>query len=883
MRKGILSFFLLLFSIAGYCQFSLTVANYGPQDFSSLASSGSTNTVMPVGWYFAETGSNANTEYRAGTGTDNNGDTYSFGTASSSERALGGLRSGSLNPTIGFWVTNNTFSSITSILITYTGEQWRLGAINRTDRLDFQYSLNATSLTDGTWTDVNALDFFAPVSSGTTGALDGNAAPNRVNVNSIITGLTVPHGTTIFFRWQDVDVTGADDGLAIDDFSLAIVPSIPASTDHYRTVQSGGWDIPATWETSATGTDPWTAATLPPTSAANTITIRNGHTVSIDANTSADQLTIASGGILIYSGGTFTIDDATGDDVEIQNGGIFTLSVSPMPTFSGMATVNVATGGILRATVGGLTGAGTGVNSNNFVYQHQSILEWAPPGFGTFSTSNVIYFPNVDAVTIPIFRSSNPVQIAVGGGIGNNTIINGVFECNGDVIWQNAGTKTFRNGIKGNGKVDGRNGITPSGQFIINGITAELGGTDSLIVPVADGLLIGSATGTTVNLISDKLVHGNVSLLATNSFVDLGTNDLTVTGTISGGSTTSYIRTAGTGSLILNNIITNRSAPVGNSTYNPVSIDNASGYNWSVNVEDLVDVSDPTYIPNVPGAVQRTWNIIPSTNPATSGTTLVFSWDDNPSAVPRQTGVDYNNLENVQIWRKVPSGNPWPYDWIAVGVAQVPGGSVNNYRTATISNWTKFSPFAISTMSKPLPIKLISFEALKISSSASRLSWELAACCSSAARFEIERSTDARNYSLLSSLPGSETNRFYAYTDTRLARGITYYRLKMTDADGKITYSNVVAVINDKAGLLITSLAPNPVQSQATLSIANAATGPVQFAIYDLRGRVVQQWQGNAGEGSTTFTVQLGGLRAGVYHLLATGAGARSVYRFVKQ
>ncbi|MGB3008276.1 MAG: hypothetical protein WBC06_17305, partial [Chitinophagaceae bacterium] len=618
-----------------------------------------------------------------------------------------------------------------------------------------------------------------------------------------MTGLTVPNGTTIFFRWNDLDASNSDDGLAIDDFSLAIVPSIPASTDHYRTVQTGGWDIPATWETSATGADPWTAATLPPTSAANTITIRNGHTVSIDANTSADQLTIASGGILIYSGGTFTIDDGAGDDVDIQNGGIFTLAISGTPpTFSGAATVNVATGGILRVSAAGLTPAGAGVNAINFVYQHQSILEYTLNG--AFSTTNVVFFPNVNATTIPIFRTTAnlPTVMLLGGS--QPTKFNGIFECAGTatIRWQNSGDKIFRNGIRGAGKITVEAATVDTCHFRINGLVAEIGGTDSLIVPATNGLVIGESTVATVT--SDKIIHGNITLNP-NSYVDLSTNDLTVTGTISGGSTTSYIRTAGTGSLILNNIISNRSAPVGNSTYNPVSIDNTSGYNWSVNVEDLVDVTDPTYIPNVPGAVQRTWNIIPSTNPSATGTTLVFSWDDSPSAVPRQTGVDYNNLENVQIWRKVPSGNPWPYDWIAVGVAQVPGGSVNSYRTATISSWTKFSPFAISTMSKPLPIKLISFEATKISSSSSRLSWELAACCSSTARFEIERSTDARNYSLLSSLPGSETNRFYAYTDTRLAKGITYYRLKMTDADGKISYSNVVALINDKAGLLITS------------------------------------------------------------------------------
>ncbi len=49
----------------------------------------------------------------------------------------------------------------------------------RTDRLDFQYSVNATSLATGTWTDENELDFTAP-NMYRRGAKDGNLAANRI-------------------------------------------------------------------------------------------------------------------------------------------------------------------------------------------------------------------------------------------------------------------------------------------------------------------------------------------------------------------------------------------------------------------------------------------------------------------------------------------------------------------------------------------------------------------------------------------------------------------------------------------------------------------------------------------------------------------------------
>src|SRR6185436_16426682 len=91
------------------------------QNFDSLASAG-TSSITPAGWGFVETGTNANTSYAAGTGSNNAGDTYSFGTAAA-DRALGGLQSGSLVPIVGAQFTNNTGGTITSLAISYTGEQ----------------------------------------------------------------------------------------------------------------------------------------------------------------------------------------------------------------------------------------------------------------------------------------------------------------------------------------------------------------------------------------------------------------------------------------------------------------------------------------------------------------------------------------------------------------------------------------------------------------------------------------------------------------------------------------------------------------------------------------------------------------------------------------
>ena len=190
------------------------------QNFNTLITSGTSST-LPTGWKLLETGTNANTTLAADAGSSSTGNTYSYGTGTNTDRAFGALLSGSLVPTLGVQITNNTGATITSLNVSYIGEEWRLGTAGRTDQLDFQYSLNATSLSTGTWTDVNALDFVTPVTT-TTGAKDGNAAANRTAKSTVITGLNIANSSTFWIRWADFDASGADDGLAIDDFSIQL-------------------------------------------------------------------------------------------------------------------------------------------------------------------------------------------------------------------------------------------------------------------------------------------------------------------------------------------------------------------------------------------------------------------------------------------------------------------------------------------------------------------------------------------------------------------------------------------------------------------------------------------------------------------------------------
>ncbi|MBA8889608.1 endonuclease I [Dokdonella fugitiva] len=269
--KGAFGAALLLFlasAPAAHAQYvSLVVGSPALEHFDTLAATG-TGSALPAGWHFVEAGTNANGTYAADTGSTAAGNTYSYGASGTAERALGVLRSGSLQPLIGAELGNDSSLVVNHVDVNYAGEQWRLGATGRSDRLDFQYSLDATSINDAaaTWVDVDALDFASPNTSAAVGALDGNLAANRIAISGTIAGLSLAPGTHLWVRWIDADIAGAEDGLAIDDVQFAIAgdPPVDLPPAVTSTTPAAGASGVATgavlgvaFSEAVTTTDPW--------------------------------------------------------------------------------------------------------------------------------------------------------------------------------------------------------------------------------------------------------------------------------------------------------------------------------------------------------------------------------------------------------------------------------------------------------------------------------------------------------------------------------------------------------------------------------------------------------------------------------------------------
>jgi hypothetical protein len=215
------------------------------ENFNSMATTGSTT--LPNSFEFAFNESPGNLTYTADNGSNSAADTYSYGSTGSTDRAFGEITSAATVSTIGACFTNNTNHAITSFLIGYTGEEWRLGVADGTiDRLDFQFSTDATSLLSGTYLNVDALDFTTPANSS-AGAKDGNAAANRTVFAPIAITPAAPiqPERSFYIRWLPSNISGANDGLAIDDFSIgtALAPGIAGDYNNNGTVDAADYAI----------------------------------------------------------------------------------------------------------------------------------------------------------------------------------------------------------------------------------------------------------------------------------------------------------------------------------------------------------------------------------------------------------------------------------------------------------------------------------------------------------------------------------------------------------------------------------------------------------------------------------------------------------------
>jgi len=157
--------------------------------------------------------------------------------------------------------------------------------------------------------------------------------------------------------------------------------------------------------------------------------------------------------------------------------------------------------------------------------------------------------------------------------------------------------------------------------------------------------------------------------------------------------------------------------------------------------------------------------------------------------------------------------------------------------------------------------------------------------------FVLERSLDNRNFTPVgnpvTAAGNSNSPRSYQL-DENISRFINapviYYRIRLTDIDGRVRYSNVAAVrLNMLAGMTVW---PNPFSSSVVLSLNSTEPARIQVIITDVAGKTVSSANFNVNAGLSQVTINnLERLARGIYMLnvINEKSGIQTVQKLLKE
>jgi hypothetical protein len=193
-------------------------------------------------------------------------------------------------------------------------------------------------------------------------------------------------------------------------------------------------------------------------------------------------------------------------------------------------------------------------------------------------------------------------------------------------------------------------------------------------------------------------------------------------------------------------------------------------------------------------------------------------------------------------------------------------GQTSSASSVTVPGVTTFSPWAVAGNNAPLPVELISFTAKGIDKHV-ELDW-ITASERNNDYFTVQRSKTGVNFTDIDTVAAGPTGSIaqeYSYTDLDALPGKSYYRLKQTDLDGTVDFSDLRMVQLDELPASI-KIYPNPVENgKLSIDFMAALRDDTVITISDLLGKVL--FRAVAAVGTRYYAADLGRLSAGVYLL----------------
>ncbi len=301
-------------------------------------------------------------------------------------------------------------------------------------------------------------------------------------------------------------------------------------------------------------------------------------------------------------------------------------------------------------------------------------------------------------------------------------------------------------------------------------------------------------------------------------------------------------------------------------------------------------VDAEVWIESTPPAefVKRHYEITPVTNPATSTgrITLFFTQQDfddfnalNTALLPQNPG-DAAGKANLLVEKRggtssdgsgLPASYPGAPETINPNDADIVWNNVDN-RWEISFDVTGFSGFFIKSIGSTLPLNWLTVAGSLNSLKQPVIKWKVQE--SNIARYEIERSEDGINYTLIGTV-SSSGNGENSYTFTQPVRltGTAFFRIRQVEFSGRSGYSAVMKLSTTGEGLI--TLYPNPSSDVIVLTVP-AALQNTTVQLHDMQGRQLSSIRIS----NQSTTINISQLAAG-YYLLRFADG--SSQKFVKQ
>jgi hypothetical protein len=564
--------------------------------------------------------------------------------------------------------------------------------------------------------------------------------------------------------------------------------------------------------------------------------VNSGSGYMLSANNSADtfdgQLTLTNkGSNYIYMAHNVAGTNFNGDIIVNATSGL------------GIVFANNSTGGATLASGVTISVGGLGFNAGELRLKRFTQLGGTPQsitltgtatirtgpsttfnGAATFIAPHIFLDGTTFNSTATIQKNATGNNDSVGGNVfsGTTSITNSSTSrvrlsnstadaFNGDVTFVRSNTGAFEvayaqvNDFGGNITVNSTSGIA----FGTNGGTMRMTGSNTQTI----SKIAGSASPTIPNLTMAKTSN----TLTLNTDITISTTATFTTGIInttssnylnfadnaivSGANDASYVdgpvRKTGNDAFTF---------PVGNSNfYRPISMSapsNTAHHFTAQYFKAAQPYGGPsTWDPSFTTISGCEYWVLDRTN-GTSNVSVTLGWNST------SCGSGYvNSMPDVRVARF----NTATSRWVDEGNGGT-SGSTSSGTVVSAAAVTTFSPFAVASVDliNPLPVELGQFWAVDLGNSV-QLKW-ITYSEENNESFSIQRSSTGFDFVTIAEQQGAGNSKeqlTYSYIDGEPLGGISYYRLKQKDFDGKESFSNIIS-IKRKGEILAYMVYPNP-------------------------------------------------------------------------